>query len=356
MELDDGTVVPSFLSISSTSMEKSARWHSFNDTSLRVGQIIASYSPNDSGNTNKKVAEYDISVDYADSHGAQTRIVYYRAKVASLFGGVADFIRWTPRLDNKNIQSDVSFSSYVLVLCINGNQRSCYILGGLPHPDSQTPDNPVKDNHYLDFEFNGINVFISKDGTLLVSHKGATNPDGTIIDETGRDSAISLTKEGNINLGYLNKLQTGIASIVIKKDTKTVNLFAESDVRVNTKAEFNISTNNGVKINDTGFDQQAFLRSTIYRQQQELMHNTIGPLLSSLSSLIITAGASLTVAGGLHVIPMVGAILGAPAVTAAGGSLTAAGPLLLQIQVAIQQFEALSSQYLSNQHFHAETP
>lgn len=377
--LDDGTIIPSFLKVTDTSQEVFGYENSVNDYSLRVGRILKAYSPSDTQNRNKKVIEYDVSVRHADGTSGYTDISYPRVRVASLFGGVADYLRWTPRIDNFDYVSQFGLGSKVLLLCINGNQRVAYIIGGIPHPDDGVSSLSFKESPYLEFEFNGIYVHIDKDGTFSLIHRGPTGPDGDILTDAGTNSSIQFSSEGNITLGYnlQNKPGGGVETnsdslpfLGLLKQQNQIVSFAQDDISAETENRFLIKTTNGVKINDGGLFPQAFLRATIYRQQQEIMHNVIMPLLSTLSTLLTTSGATLTATGatlatvgGFHLIPVAGPLLASPLViaagattTASGAALTAAGPVVAAIQAAIQAFEALSSQYLSNKHFHSEDP
>lgn len=333
MELSDGTVIPHFLSVSSSADDKPASWFTFNDTSLRVGRIIRGYSPNNPASTNKQIAEWDVAVNFADSSGSQTEIVYYKVRVASLFGGVADYLRWTPRLDVNGI----ALSSYVLVLCINGNQRQAYIIGGIPHPESTAIDANIDGRVYVDFNFNGLGVRINNNGSFQVEQRGATDFDGSVINPIGT-SSLFFNDSGDINLSCFDKNQKVTGSILLERATKHLSIFSDNSLYIDTNTYFVLTTPN-IRINEFGPDQQSFLRATTYRDEQETMHNKIMPLLQSLSALLTTAGAQLAVAAGFHAIPIVGASLGASGVAGAGAALTAAAPLIQQIQTAIQGFE-----------------
>ena len=370
--LSDGSVIPSFLSIAQGE-GKSGREYSLSDTSLRVGEIVAAHNPNTSKSTSKKKMEYDVKVMYGNGEGAISTIVYRNVQLANLFGGVADFFNWTPRIENLDLKTGIGLGSRVLILCINGNSRNAYIIGGVPHPDDKKQQKK-EDGHNLEFEFNGLNAKVNKDGDLIVTHKSATNADGSIKDSSKSGAFFSFTKDGKINLS------------------------AKANIYNETPDKFEIKTTNGVKINPGGIMSQAFVRGTIYRQQEDIMHQTIKPLLLTITTLltaastqiiatgglvaaagvtVTAAGGTLSTAGGLHKIPVVGPKIAAPIVQATGASLNATGttltsagttltsagstlaslaPLFTQIQIAIQLFDSLSSEYLSKKHEFAESP
>lgn len=72
--------------------------------------------------------------------------------------------------------------SYVLVGLINGNRKNAVILGGLPHPRSQSEMTKEKGKQRYK-EYNGLRYSINKAGELEVTFKGAKNPDGTPVVE-----------------------------------------------------------------------------------------------------------------------------------------------------------------------------
>src|SRR6266700_1325356 len=192
--LEDGSVIPSYLRGSDSSSQILGSQYSVSDWQLRVGEIIQAYDVDDPSNRNGKYIEYDVSVSHSNLGGGFTNITYPRCRVHSLFGGVADFLRWTPRIDNGG-DGQSSLSSKVLLLCPNGNNRFALIIGGYPHPETTRQDTKF-DDHDLFFEYNGLNVNINNDGDLTLTHKGATDNSGAIIDSSNGNSYISMTSDG----------------------------------------------------------------------------------------------------------------------------------------------------------------
>jgi hypothetical protein len=344
MELDDGTIIPSFLAVSDTSGAGSGWMHNFQDNSLRIGRIIAAYSPNSKENRNKKVVEYDVETVYANGAEGFAPIIYSNCIVASLFGGVADYFQWTPRIDNFQQSTQKGKGTKVLILCVNGNTKSAYIIGGVPHPEDTKIQKVFKNNHILNTEFNGINLSINNDGEFQFLHKGATKADGSIIDSTGTDSILSFLKDGSINLGYLDKISKEICSISLNKADKKLNLFAQSDIYSETKAKFAVKTTSGVKINE-GTNNQAFLKGTIYRQEQAKLHTKLTSAITSLATAATATAAGLTTAGAATP-------TAAPGLTAAATAITSMVSILTQMVTAITEFEA--GDYLSKIHTHAD--
>lgn len=353
----DGSINPSYMN---WFLEPMGQNQTFNDHSLKVGRVIAIYYPDDSNNVNKKFTEYDVEAKYTEGNSPPVKTIFYRCVTTSLFGGIADYIRWTPRLDNST--SGPIKGSLVLLLCQNGNQRQAYIVGGIPQPETQVKDLA---EHSFVFEFNGMNLVINKDGELLLKRKGVTNEEGKVDDTSGSDSFIQFKKSGDIVLGYLDKVASDYASIQIQKANKILQLYAKSHIESKTEDEFRINTTNGVKVN--GADQ-AWVRGTIYRQKQVELHQKLKGFISALSGIVQTTGTALTTGGSTlatasvsNAVPMVGGIIAAPsfaasaaAITLSGSTLIGAVSILNQMSTAIETFEASANDYLSKKHFAGE--
>lgn len=360
----DGTKKPSWM----VAQDETARHISYSDYSLKHGIVIAAYPPSSSQNRSKKFTEYDVQVTIMDGNTAPTTTTFYRLTIQSIFGGVADYSTWTPRLGE--IGDDQTLGSRVLVLCANGHQRESYIIGGLRHPNATEIDPDFEDNHRYVWEFNGVNQSVNNDGDLTILHKGKTKDSGEVEDETNGNAYISLNSKGEIVLGYLDSVDTDYASIRLDKQSKTLNLFSKNKIYAKTEDAVEIETPVGVKINRNGSDQQAFVRGTTYRKEEELLHTKLKAALDSIQTAtgqaaggIGGAGASLSAAGAAMAVPVSGPMTASPLVVAAAQSLTAVSQNLLLIQsmvlemiTGIQAFEAKKAQYLSTHHSFGESP
>lgn len=352
--LSDGTVVPSFLS-TRAGAGHSGFARSMMEMGLREGLVVAVHAPSADTNTNKHYYEYDVKVDHVDN-GTHTEIIFPRARLGNSFGGVADFVRWRPRLGGRASNDDgaiFSTGSRVYVMCVNGNTKSAIILGGAQHPVGSDPEGD--EEPLFVFEFNGIRAEIHPNGDFKLIHRGATDPMGVVEedDATKNGTSITMDAEGDILIG------TGADSqnlIHLDSQGKRIHITGEEEVE--------IEAGGNVKINSTGVltggATDYTIMGTTYRTAQQALHQTVMPLLVSLSGLLATAGAQVAAAGGsmataagFHSIPVAGPILGvAPLTTAsgalsgAGATLAAAAPLVTSIMAAIQGFEA-AGPYLS---------
>jgi hypothetical protein len=97
-----------------------------------------------------------------------------------------------------------------------------------------------------------------------------------------------------------------------------------------------------VNLGDDAPTEQLVLGTT-YRQAENTMNQQVIAALATLTGLIATAGASLTTAGPLTLLPPAGI-----AIAAAGAALTSATALITQIHTAITTFDTSPTSYLSN--------
>lgn len=328
--LPDGTVVSSFMGL--TPNNQSGATFNNSQASLRVGRVSAVYPAKHPDNVNKKFIEYDIEVFL--ENGSSTH--FPRCLMSSVFGGIADYVQWTPRYANPSY-TDVSEGSYVLIACINSNAAKGIIIGGIPHPKSEAID--ANDGTQLKFRFNGINVTIDHDGAFKLSRNGPTRADGTIL---------SGSQGSFITFGEKNE---------------GISVFSTKDILFETKEGFEIKTKFGVKINPLGTNPQNFLKGTLYRTQQKILHQSLKTLINTLTTQMTAVATALTTAGAQFAAVAAGYpapavkpqfVAGAVAVTAAATTLASTAPTLTAMQTAITAFESLDTQYLSKIHAFAE--
>lgn len=342
MQLNDGTIIPNFLD-ARTDAGPSGFQRSMSDLGLRVGRVIASHPPSAETNTNKKFWEYDVKVDLV-SNGTHTEVVYPRCQLANSFGGVADFLRWTPRLGAQSTTEEgsaISTGTRVFLMCINGNTRSGIILGGQNHVAS--PADPEDDVSVLVSEFNGIRIEISAEGDLTITHKGATNPDGTVVDEddSKNGTSIKMNSDGDIILS------TGAdGSNVVQLDSQNKKIVIDSkEDNVEIKAANNVTIESAGVL--TGSASDFTMLGSTFRRDLSSCNNTLISGLLTLSNLILTAAVGITTAAAAHATPVTGPVVGAPSLTAAGVALQSAVPTINQMMVALQTLEAQAAGHLS---------
>lgn len=342
MRLNDGTVIPNYLDVRNNPGDSGFQ-RAMTDYGLHVGRIIASHPPSADTNTNKKFWEYDVKVDLV-ANGTHTEVVYPRCQLANTFGGVADFMRWTPRLGAQSTNEDgtaISTGSRVYLMCVNGNTRSGVIIGGQNHV-ANTSD-PQEDGAALFVgEFNGIRIEVSKDGNLTILHRGATNPDGTVIDDdsTKNGTSIVLNQNGDI------KLSTGAdGNNTVWLDSQNKKIIVDADELVEIEASGNVKIKSAGVLIGAATDN-TMLGSTFRKDLSDCNSTLISGLLT-ISNLILTAAIGITTAAAAHATPITGPVVGAPSLAAAGAALQSTVPTVNQMMLALQTLEAKSAGHLS---------
>lgn len=330
---------------------------------LRTGRVVKAYPPADK----QSEPEYDVVVDDFSPHGVANRYTMYRCKVANLFGGTADYSFWTPRVtdiaDKKNEQSD---ESRVLVLCLNGQiyHGNGIIVGSVNHPNYKFQKD---EGHQYVWQFNGVRQTVDNDGQYTLSFKGATDIKGNLTDKAdskASGSTLTFTKDGSIKLHTAGSAQY----IHANHDSKVIDVLADTDFKVTSNGTANVTAAKDVKVTSSegamafkaaklitttsagvhhGNATDAMLMGTTYRTQEQTLHNQITAAMTTIATALTAAGAALTAASAAHATPVVGPIVGAPALATAATQLITAATSALQVQAAITAFEAAAPTYLS---------
>jgi hypothetical protein len=338
MLLDDGSVVPSFLAVRSGPGLNGYEL-AMSDSALRVGRVVAVHPPDADSNTNKKFYEYDVKVD-AVAAGTHTEVIYPRCQVSNLFAGVADFMRWRPRIGSQSASVDgspVSTGSRVYLLCVNGNAKQGVIIGGENHAAS------AKDTGSpFVAEFLGINIDINADGDLNIWHRGKTKADGTLADkdELKSNTFFTMDKTGDI---ILSTGKDGDNILRLDAQKKAVRIQAtKGDVAVVAGEHMKIASK-GMLVGDA---TDATLMGQTYRDSQQRLHTTIMPQFQAVANALQTASVALNAVATAHATPVIGPVVGAPAVATAATAIMVASQALMQVVIALQEFET-KGPYLS---------
>ncbi len=379
----EGTILPHFLS--SGGGEQSGFIAGSQMPGVLPGRIVTAYPPDHVLNRSKTFMEYDVLVERKVSNGIVTRTLIPRCRVGSLFGGVADYETWTPRLKAAEDAEDgsVDVGSQVLVVCVNDSTQDGIIICGIPHSRSATKTVvDGDDDHNWVRRFNGVEQSINKYGEFTLTFTGRTNAAGELeASEEASGSQMIFSKDGSI------KLQTkdGIQFIHIDHTNKKLDISADTDWTTTVNGTWNVTTQgvvthetraasytvnapagmchlNGVLGTKLGAGTNQMLMGTTYRTA-EITKNTaritgftaLAAQLGAAGAALATAGGTLTAASALHKIPVVGPVLGsaplqvaATAIIAAGTALTAlAATVTASLVAPLSAFEAGTPTYLS---------
>lgn len=380
MELNDGTIIPSYMGVSDTATSPEPS-EMFGNTSLRIGEVKEIIYPSSKKSVSKKFIEYRVAVQHRDNQGISGSTEYGNCYLANMFGGIADKVRFTYRKEAEGSGSvdGLGQGSKVLLLCVNGESSNAVIVGGLRDGRETTKD-PEDTGHHLLFEFNGTKATINSDGEFKLEFKGATKADGSLadgVDAGNSGAAMTFKKNGDIfmehgaqtilldHTGKSWKLEAdqninqSAGGTWTSEASQTANLNGTTGVNIGTSATCKISAANTKIGGDLAID--ALVKGTTYRLAETTMNATIvGGLttaigaLGGLAGLIATAGAGVTAAAAAHVVPIAGPIVGAIPLAASGAALAACSGLLATViaglttcVTAISTFEGGALAYLS---------
>lgn len=211
-----GFIAPSWMSLSSDdNFDKFVN----NNLSLKIGQVTEVVYPTKENGF--KTTTYNILI--SEKGDSYNQFVLYNCQLADKFGGLADYVTYTLRPNDKDISgitkgqvkdSDL-LGSYVVVGLLNGSSVSPIILCGVPFvgipKESERKIPSAEDGHYLKFVFNGVEVEINKDGEIALTKNGPTKSDGSL--DTDKDSGkeeqkgsfVKIDVNGNITLSANDK-------------------------------------------------------------------------------------------------------------------------------------------------------
>lgn len=225
--------------------------HTFNNVSLKSGAILAMYEVDDDKNITKLGPEYDVVVIEQRQDQGQASTIYKNCLATDAFGSIADFLEFRRRVPEKakeykqSLDPDEMNGAFVLLLCLDGQSEKGIILGGLRNPQRKEVLNKESGQH-LEFEFNGVNITIDKEGTFKLEYKSSSNNKGEYSDEEAGGSYFAIKKDGTVEIKDGNK-----EAIVIDKTGKKIDLTAEADISNTTDANFNVTAKKSVNVTAT---------------------------------------------------------------------------------------------------------
>jgi hypothetical protein len=301
--LDDGTVIPHFLGMRQSN-SANAFYDNLNVMSIFPGEVIAAYPPSSKQNVSKKFYEYDVLVYRHDGNGPTSTQVFHNCLIKDTFGSASDFVRFTPRITK--VERDGKRSSYnsrVMVQCLNGDTATAVIVGFIKHDLLYGEKGKEKDlGHNLEFEFNGVNVEITKDGDFRFTRKGATKETGEPVDKDDTD------KNGGFQL-IMDKAGG------LKAVTGDGNQYMEIN---HADKRIDIDADEGVHL---GGDDEPLMLGKTYCEAEDQFLQDMQSALQSLSGAINQLTTGL---GALTCAAPGSPVVGAQVAAAASGQMTSA--------------------------------
>lgn len=317
----------------------------FRNPYLMVGTIIEEVAPT----KDRPFRRYTVRVEVMSGDDIPTTMELPNCRVASDFGGIADYSNWTPRKlldaapDREEDLTKPDPGSQVLVMAVNGNLYDPLIIGGYPHYGTKEDKT---EGHNLVKEFNGINIAIDKDGQLTLTRKGATKTDGTVDgdNDTKGGQTVIFDKEG---------------SITIKSSKDNSITFNDKDDTIDIKTNKNLNITSGDKVNidskgvlaGASGAKDAFVMGTTYRKAENSLNQTVQTELTKLLTYTTMAAVGVQGAAAAHKVPITGPMAGSALLDAAAQALVQMVSSISSLMQAYVQFEAKQKTYLSEKNF-----
>lgn len=346
MILNNGDVIPSFLSVGTTPNFDEGT--NFGNITFTKGEVTKIIYPDDKGSVSKKFIEYDVYIENRQNGTGNGELINNCPLWNPNASGV-DRAAWTLRVGEKQPWSKndaMSNGSKVLVMFLHGEGQNPFILGGIRDPnEKQDPGDPKKEfGHYFQWIFNGLETFIDKNGGFTLTFNGPTKNNGDLdtdkVQESATGTYIKLNEEGSLKLATKDDKQY---QEINHKDNK-INHLADSEYNINVTNGKIKTSSNGVEFGGDNATDKMLMGST-YRDAERTMHNKMLTALQTIQTLAGVAGAQVSAAGAAAVGPLAAL---QPGLNGAGGALTGMVAQIANLVSAINAFEGQSAQYLSN--------
>lgn len=312
-KLSDGTIVSSTYNINPKKTLKEATRLDF---SFKRGIVIAIHYPEQETNISKKFIEYDVLAVDSRADGASSSITYYRCQTMDKFGTTNNYERFTLQKTKEKKGKKFENGAQVLVLAVDGSGSAgkAVIVGGYSYPYQTTPKKD--DDQFYEWQFNGINVKVNKDGEYRLTFNTPIDVSGKKKDDKAAGTVFEILKDGKLKISdnegqyweidRVNQTSTwgnGQESIVLNKKDKKIDLVSSGttsetitkskSTTVNEKDHL-VETKGGSIIEKAGKDIQQDAKSNISVKAGSSISFESG------GSFNIKAGGSLSIkAGGM---------------------------------------------------------
>jgi hypothetical protein len=260
--LADGTVISSHLDFGGQTTAGEIYRANF---SIKAGTIFDIHYPEQATNLSKRFVEYDVRVVESRHDGSVSTVVYQRCLVSDKFGSSNNFEHFTLQAASEKEGELYKNGAQVLVMALNGNANSgnAIIVGGV---SAQYGTDPKKDDgQFYEWQFNGINVKVDKDGQYSLTFNSVIGPDGKKADDKAAGTQLMIYKDGRMKIAdnegqsweidRVNKKSTwgnGNDSIVIDKKNKKINIISSGDMAEDIKNAKTVKSGKDHSIETTG--------------------------------------------------------------------------------------------------------
>lgn len=282
------------------------------DYSLKQGIVQSIYYPEEKENVSKKYIEYDVFVLEERGDGSASTVIYPRCLTVDRFGTANNFERFTYQPAVKKDQQVYKQGAQVLLLTINGYTlpNRSIIIGGFSYPvNSQYKK---EDGQFYEWQFNGVNIKVNKDGEYHLTFNTPIDPDGKKKDEKAAGTKIQILKDGKLKISDNEKQSweidrvaqkstwtNGAESIIIDKKNKKIELISSGEIFEKAEKEKTTKTGKDYKV-DAGGSVEEKAGKDIKMEaggniQQKAATNW---QFEAGANITIKAGANVTIEGG----------------------------------------------------------
>lgn len=283
--MNNGAVLPSGLLGEADANMMAGFNKTYRNNALRIGVVCASYPVSDDKNRSKLTTEYDVLVMEQQENQGTTTLMYRNCMSSEGLGSIADFFEKALRPKKKKTTKGDSVNlkgqdgAVVLLLCLDSMSDKGIIISALTHPDRKTT--LVGEGPRLEGEYNGLNIKVEKDGSATLTFRGATNNDGSLVDDSQGPTVLGVEKDGSFQIKHKTITQR------LDKNGKA-DLTTDDDISNTTKKNFNVTATENIAMTAT---------KNFNATMADLVVNASGSATMSMQKLSIASQSDIMVKG-----------------------------------------------------------
>lgn len=280
--LDNGSVLPFGLLGHNGEAAIAAFNRTYNNTSLKAGIVIKSYSANDPKNVTGLCTEYDVLVIEQTGDSGAVPTIYKNCLSSQGMGSIADYFEAALRpstiqtVKNGPITFKDQDGAVVFLQCLDGVAEKGIIIGSFNNPNRKT--NLIDDSPKLQGEYNGVNVLVNTDGSCSIKFKGPTDNKGAATSSVGQ-TEFKIETDGSFQFDH--------SKVTIRGDKSgTVTITSSADTTINC-VNANINSSADTKVVAGGACDITSSGNTVVTAAEIHLNGSAGQILTTISDPVI---------------------------------------------------------------------